>query len=175
MSERLEKIYTLILRGTPGESYAAEHLLGKILATQGLTIKDYEASRDLYALIDCEYTYRNLSEKKLLLQIHHMVTEESDEIYRTRNKRGLLFRITLSQKIEIDIHYYKLREALKEEQKIFYEAFINKHRLFSTRGMKGHQDKEPPSYEERARRKKIGALAEFMNPVDIHTQIGETQ
>ncbi len=123
---RLIKILALANRGIGGEKINAQNILKKRLEKYGITIDDIDDERPK---LPKHYCCKNVYEKKLLHQIFAFVTNTHRPLTSVEAKR-VYFKATAIEHIEIEAMFAYYRRLMKEENELFYIAFINKHDIF---------------------------------------------
>lgn len=135
-SELLKKIIKLAKNGTGGEKDNAISILKKICKKHEFNFEDVMRENDL---LEFEFEYKGKIALDLVAQIFFSVVggnsikhSRYSIFYETTEEKNIEFKNAVSEYKRI---YRKERKALndrhKDEKKIFLNAFINKHNLFS--------------------------------------------
>ena len=150
--ELLRKLSALAEKGEGGEKVNAQRKLDELMNKWGISESELETE----TVIPCEFTYHGEREKLLLAQIIYKVLNERGSIYGFRytcsgrackNKLGC--KATAAQKIEIEFLFDFYNQLYKSEEKFFFSAFIQKHRLFGD--LKDGEKPDEQSLEESMR------------------------
>ena len=132
----LKKIKALADRGgTTGERVAAQNLLDKLLEKYGLFAEDlWDIERH-----ECEFNYNTKFEKKLLLQLSCVVSDNYDKntgkilwCRRYTNTTKLIFKLTVAEERQMQVWYALYKKQWRKELKRTQQAFIQKHSLTVT-------------------------------------------
>lgn len=159
--ELLRKLKALADRGVDGEQEQARRILNRLLKKYGV------AETDLLDEAQREHTFKYFGprERSLLVQVCYKITNGDRGIYAYRHGKGskteLCCHCTKAEAIQIGVEFDFYKELWKEEEALFFRAFVYKHRIFSNRPsgeedkigaeellriqlmMQGLQDKEP--------------------------------
>jgi hypothetical protein len=128
IKSKLLKIKALAERGIQGERENAQILLEKLLKHYHVTLDELaEEKQDFYT-----YHYKNVTERKLLVQVIVYVHKTS-EVKMKVNYKSRYFRLeqTQLQHLETLELYNIYRKAFDVELERLFVAFIHKHNLFS--------------------------------------------
>lgn len=123
--ERLRKIKELAENGCLGEKAAA---LEKYNMLKSL----YKITDDMIsvpAITEHEFKYSRAYERKLLLQIIHMVCGDVD-VFKITGKQILTAETTDFEAAEIGLHYEVYAAAIKKHMQAAYIAFIQANDIF---------------------------------------------
>ncbi len=122
----MRKILALAERGSEGEKDNAQRMLISLLTKYGLRVEDIREERKT----DCKFTFKGRFEKKLLIHIISMVTENRSFGYRYTNAFNLIVELTQLQKVEVTnfFEFYKIH--LRKELDSLIDAFIITNALF---------------------------------------------
>jgi hypothetical protein len=142
---------------------ALEHL-HRLMEKHGVSEQDLNNE----AVSTHEFKYSSKRERQLLTQVIYKVFVEKKWTqygYR-RNGRKVsnIFGVdcTTAQKIEIDFLFGFYKELYRKEEKIFFNAFINKHKLFGVSCESDDSDNESDENE-------IRKMMSMMNGMDNAT------
>ena len=130
---KLVKLLALARRGEGGEKVNAERLMHKLLAQHDLTLADLEQENAPRTVR--WFAFRNVAEKRLLVQIASAVMNTRDvESYRTRKRTQRMgLELTELEHLEMLLRWGAYRAAWKVEQERLYIAFISRHSIFPER------------------------------------------
>lgn len=134
----LNKIKKLAEQGVGGEKSGAERKLLELMEKYGVEKMDF--SEDIPR--QQEFKYKGEFQKRLLFQIISKVLDGQEVgIYHYKCGKGarsvLFVDCTDAEAIQIRIELEFYSELWEEEQQLFFQAFVQKHRLFSS-----HSDTE---------------------------------
>jgi hypothetical protein len=130
IKERLLKLLALAQRGVGGEKKNAQRFLERELKKHGLTIADLDDSHS--PTIDCLFSFKNKTERQLLVQILCMVTQSKTiSSRRPRNAKKILVELTTVQKFEVDMFYSAYKRDLAKTLDNALTAFIAKNHIYS--------------------------------------------
>ena len=158
------KFKELAERGIDGEKVTAREMLDRLMEKHGITIDmiEEETISTRYFKVHSEFI-------ALAAQIATSVTgAKTTAFYKKKSERGSIgFKLTDSQYLELlaKIDFYIPR--YKEEQELFYTAFVQKNKLFRKRlpGDQDYYDDDEMTTEERAR---LWKLTNMMEGLDNH-------
>ena len=162
---RLHKLLELARRGEAGEKDNAERMLAKTMAKYGVTMEQLSDETKAWY----RFTYSNVSERDLLINILCKVLNTNGIQWRRRRAYGLI-ELTKVQHVEAGMLYDLYRRQWKREQQRLFSAFVNKHRIFGDVAPEPNEDRKPLTPEELARLK---AMMRGLDDVHVHKQIGE--
>lgn len=125
--DRLRKIYALAEKGHQGEKVVAQQKLDSLLEKHNLTLDDIRSSEKNF----CEYKYKTSLEKDILFQCAVYI-RGSDQIRhgRYKNKKSIHMELTKIEQIDLQLMYDHYRNELKKDLKVFFQAFIQRHKIF---------------------------------------------
>ena len=129
LTERLRAIRILSEEGSPGEREAAQEVLSRQMQKYSITESDLQDEQKKLNW----FSYKTDSESRLLAQIIYMIMGVCNTYTRkTNNRRERIIGVecTTTQQLEIDINYEFFKQAMNNELKIFYNAFVQKNNLF---------------------------------------------
>ncbi|MDO4989336.1 MAG: hypothetical protein Q4E45_02410 [Eubacteriales bacterium] len=135
--ELLRKLKALADRGVGGEKENARRILQELLDKYNI------AEADLDDDILEEHTFRacGARERTLLIQTCFRVTNGDRQVYSYQNGKGSRSEIccncTKAEAVRIGFEFDFFRELWKDEEKMFFLAFIQKHRIFSDKPGEG--------------------------------------
>lgn len=160
--DKLRKIYNLSIQGSDGEKVAANCQLDRLLEKYGLDLSDLvDEAKEMV-----QFLWRNKTEERLLIQIVSKVLDSSKFNYYGNAKDCLWLNITKAEAAEIKFLFADYKREYKNQVDIFFNAFIQKNKLFANSG-DGDDDKELTA-EERKRIYKILQMAEGMEVVPVN-------
>lgn len=169
--DMLRKLKELAERGVGGERINSQKKLEELMLRNGIT----EDELDEETIIECVFDYSSVRERRLLGQIAYKVLDSKENIYtfldyvgNGRRKRRFGCKATVAQKIEIEFLFDFYKRLYKHEEEFFFDAFIQKHRLFGS--LKAGEKPGEMSYEELS---KMFALMEGMSDETPLKQIPE--
>lgn len=148
----LQKLKALAEQGIGGEKENAQKKLNELM--KKFDISEEDISDELEQ--EYEFSYKGNREKALLRQIIYKVTDKKNNFYgfvytdsgrACKTKIGC--KITKAQKIEIEYLFDFYKKLYQKEEKLFFDAFIQKHQLFGT--LKDGEKPTKISLEELAR------------------------
>ena len=165
ITSKIKKILELARRGQENERLVAIERLNRLLKKHKLTLDDIDPeTKSLH-----EFRYKTALEKNLLFQVKYLVTDEASGYWQTRGKNEVSFDITKAQAIEIDRLYSFWRVELKNELDLFFNAFIQKNRIFGNATVENDEEITP---EELARIKRMALMMQAMEAKSPLQQLG---
>lgn len=149
--ELLKKLQALAERGVGGEKEGAQRKLEQLMKKYG--IEDLDLTQEDEE--DFDFKYKNEYEHKILRQLFYkIVPDYRKRTYYYKYGKGSRstygIRCTKAQGLQIQIEYDFFRDLWKEDVDFLLKAFIQKHRLFSTRS-KDDIDESPMDRAEKMR------------------------
>ena len=129
--ELLRKLKALADGGVGGEKENARRILQRLLDKYDVSATDLDDD------ILEEHTFKacGTRERTLLIQVCYKVTNGGRRIYyRTKgagSRSEILCDCTKAEAIQISVEFDFFRELWKDEEDMFFRAFIQKHRIFS--------------------------------------------
>jgi hypothetical protein len=118
---KIEKLYTLSLRGVGGEKVAAEKHLLAFLKKYGINIEDLNQD----TLNTYSFGYKTVIDRQLLVQIAYSVLGDCYKAQVLRvTKNTFYMGLSASDYADIKIRYSIYRRAYKEAEKDLYESFL---------------------------------------------------
>lgn len=139
--EKLAAVKALADNGVDGERAAAENRLRYMMQKYGISEEDLEnAGVRLYWI-----RYKTEYERKLLIQLAYKYTGLGHSHgcvgkYTGKRRKKVGIDCTPAQYIEIEADFEFYRVALAEEMNLFYDAFVNKNKLFPPPELAGDID-----------------------------------
>lgn len=128
--ELLQKLKALADRGVDGEQVQARRILDRLLKKYGVA----EADLMDEALQEYKFKYIGPRQQSLLVQVCYKITNGDRRVYSYRHGKGSNSEIccfcTKAEAIQIGLEYDFYKELWREEEALFYRAFIYKHRIF---------------------------------------------
>ena len=162
IQELLRALSVMAERGTEHERKIAASKLHQILDKYDLTLGDMIDT----ATEECWFKYTTSMEKRLLHQIHSMVTNEhSGRYWQAPRKTKIGFDLTKIQHIEMQELWSAYRPALRDHIKMAYAAFVQKQRIFPDGSGEGQPELDP-DYLER-----LVAMMGGIKKVDVRKQL----
>lgn len=132
MNEKILKLYALAQRGIGGEKVNAEKILARMLKDANLTMADLEREEYPTKLRELNFG-RGKEFKKLMLQIIGRVLNKNEISYNSKkNKTTIVVMLTDLQYAEVILLWNIYSPAFKKEKKLLFDAFVQKHRIFSS-------------------------------------------
>lgn len=124
--ELLKKLKELAERGVDGERETAEVMLKKLMRKHGVTEDDLDSPK-----LRKRFFYYVQNQQSFLFQVISTVLGEQ-MVQRATRKNGHRWRwmVTDAEYIEIEARWDFFSRLYKQEERIFYKAFIAKHRLY---------------------------------------------
>lgn len=172
IKSKVLKLQALAERGENGEARNAKRLLDQLLEKYGVTLEDIVGAQD-----EVDRYVFNVKENgyglTLFIQCYFKVTENKRMSY-GQNRRYITVELTKLQYVELkslyDWHYKQISKEIKQMQKEFTEAYIQKHKIFSQRENDSEDKELTPDDIERLLR-----VLRYMDNVEdtsYHKQIG---
>lgn len=130
--ELMKKLKALAEKGVGGERENAQAMLDKLLAKYDISA---EALSD-EELSDHAFTYHDDFERRLLSQLRDKIATNRDAF---RYKYGKGARSTYyctcteAEALQIQIEFEFYSALWKDEQEMFFQAFLQKHQIFDTK------------------------------------------
>lgn len=147
IKSKLRKLQALAEQGYKGEAEAAKRLLDKLCKQYGVSLED---------VLDQEKTHRyrfEIGKAKIWLslfaQCYAAVTGQRELKYVKNTNSSIFVWLTAYQFAEISNLFFWHKENLKKDiektQQLVFEAYVQKHRIFSTTPKEDdeNQDNEP--------------------------------
>lgn len=147
--ELLKKLQALAERGVGGEKETAERKLRQLMKKYGIDEMEFTEDK----LEEFEFKYSNPQEEQLIRQIFYRMfgSEWKNKSYTYRCGKGSKtirgIECTKAEGVQLQIEYDFYKQLWQEEMKLFYDAFIQKHQIFSL-DPKEREEIEPLSPEE---------------------------
>lgn len=124
----LKKIKALAERGSEGEKQNARKMLNRLIKKYGI---DEHELDDEY-ISEHEFRFKGEFEKQLLVQVKAHLTPHRRLYTYTRTRGKAYMECTDLEAVNISIEFDFYKMAWEEDVSFFFEAFIQKHRLFDT-------------------------------------------
>lgn len=122
-----KKLKALSDRGVGGEKENAQQMLAELIEKHGISIDEIEEPERKQEVLDCK-----IKQKEMMGQVAYMVLGSKARVYEsTRNKNCLVVECTKAEYLEIEASFEFFWRAYEKELKLFYQAFIQKNRIFS--------------------------------------------
>lgn len=124
----LKKVRALAERGSEGEKQNARKILNRLIKKYGIDERELD---DEY-ISEHEFRFKGEFEKLLLAQVKAHLTPYL-RLYTYKRTSGKAYMECTDREaiiVSIEFDFYKM--AWKEDVRFFFEAFIQKHRLFDT-------------------------------------------
>lgn len=177
MSEKkdlLKKLQALAERGVGGEKETAERKLRQLMDKYG--IDELECAED--KLEEFEFKYKNAQEEQLIRQLFYKMFgsgwRSKSYTYRygkgSKSIRGI--ECTKAEGIQLQIEYEFYKQLWQEEMELFWDAFIQKHRIFSLRP-EDIGEHEPLSPERLEEIKRMSQMMETMKDKNLQPLLEE--
>lgn len=123
--EKLKGVKELAVRGVDGEKKNAQAILEKLMVKYNISEKEFETEE-----VDMHwFRFKTELERRLVSQVIYMILGNVAEYKKSRHKLVGVY-CTNAKNIEIEITYDFYKNALNEELKRFYSAFINVNHIF---------------------------------------------
>lgn len=136
--EKLKGVKELAVRGIDGEKKNAQAILEKLMAKYNISEKEFEAEE-----VEIHwFRFKTEIERKLISQVIFMILGSVDEYKKSRHKLVGVY-CTTAKNIEIELTYEFYRNALNEELKRFYSAFINVNYIFHESSKSSSKQMDP--------------------------------
>lgn len=165
----LKKIKALTDQGASGEKEAAEAILIRLMEKHNISWDELEEVETHLVW----FRYYDDFDRRLLRQTIILVTGGEGSFYTHRNREGgrtlkeYGLDVTSAQEIELRARLDFYRAAYKEEQDIFFLAFIHKHRIFDPNDI----DDSEPTEESMAMARRIYGMMQSMENKDYRKQL----
>lgn len=133
--ELMKKLQALAERGVGGEKETAERKLKQLMKKYGIDKLEFEEDK----LEEFEFKYSNPQEEQLIRQLFFKMfgKEWRSKSYTYRYGKGSKsirgIECTKAEGIQLQIEYEFYKQLWQEEMKLFWNAFIQKHHIFSIR------------------------------------------
>lgn len=160
--ELLKKLKELAEHGVGGEKDNAQRLLEKLMKKYGVEKEDLSDD----TLENHDFRYHNEYEMKLLNQVMYKVATGRRRYHYKFGKGSRTTygcTCTKAEALRIQIEYEFYLALLKEEQEMFFFAFIQKHRIFDTKAVA--TTKLDEETERRMRAMMNGMQDKSLNPM----------
>ena len=162
--ELLKKLQALAERGVGGEKETAERKLRQLMEKYG--IDELEFAED--KLEEFEFKYKNAQEEQLIRQLFFRMFgkgwRKKSYTYRcgkgSKSIRGI--ECTKAEGTQLQIEYEFYKQLWQEEMELFWDAFIQKHRIFSMRPEDTGGSDEPMTPERMAEIMRMSQMMEAM-------------
>jgi hypothetical protein len=162
--ELLKKLQALAERGVGGEKETAERKLRELMKKYGIDEINFSEDK----LEEFEFKYSNPQEEQLIRQLFFKMFGQDwrskSYTYRcgkgSKSIRGI--ECTKAEGVQLQIEYEFYKQLWQEEMKLFWNAFIQKHRIFSMRPEDTKGSDKPLSPEERAEVMRMSMMMDAM-------------
>lgn len=162
--ELLKKLQALAERGVGGEKETAERKLRQLMEKYGIDEMEFAEDK----LEEFEFKYKNAQEEQLIRQLFFKMfgKEWRSRSYTykwgkgSKSIRGI--RCTKAEGIQLQIEYEFYKDLWREEMELFWNAFIQKHRIFSMRKEDTGGGDEPMTPERKAEILRMSQMMEAM-------------
>lgn len=177
LKKRLLKLVELARRGVGGEKEAAEAALERVLAAAGISRAELERLQGVGDRKWRLFRYEGELEEVLLKQTAFMVLDPENGMLSTsrlpdQEDEGEIFlQVSDAEYIEISVAFSVFKNALKDEIKITFDAFLHKNEIYSTRDRSG--EKRELTAEERKNMASMVLRMHTMDRVTVRKQIEE--
>ncbi|MCL2140319.1 MAG: DUF2786 domain-containing protein [Dehalococcoidia bacterium] len=132
--------------GTLAEQEAARIKLEELMAKYGIT-KDELDEREVDSYV---FSYRTYRDKQLLLQVAYKVIPNWDGYKQW--KRFLVMVCTAAEKEEIEVLHEYYTHLYEKEEKCFFIAFVQKHKLFGEHSLTPDKEQKRETLTEYTKR-----------------------
>ena len=162
--ELLKKLQALAECGVGGEKETAERKLRELMKKYGIDEIDFSEDK----LEEFEFKYSNPQEEQLIKQLFFKMFGQDwwRKSYTYRHGKGSKtirgIKCTKAEGVQLQIEYEFYKQLWQEEMKLFWSAFIQKHRIFSMRPEDTKGRDEPLSPEERAEVMRMSMMMDAM-------------
>lgn len=172
--DKLLKIKKLSEAGIDGEKAAATRLVESLMKKHGITEEEltgeYEPTMTWFS-----HSSKDPWGRKLLAQVIYSIVGNKD-IYGTKNKARLSVECTKAEAVEIEAKYAFYKNALAEDMKIMYSAFLHTNNLFPPKSKRQDVPEEDDKQErEEADVDKILAMMDVLDRREYHRQISAAE
>lgn len=169
MSKELDlakKLQALADAGVGGEKINAQEMLRRHMVKYGITEADLIDERVF------EYNFEHAPEfdhlfHQVFSTIGDLKSDRYNKIYGRKNFVGSIVEVTHSELAELQLKFDVYSELLKQEQKIFFVAFIHANNIFHPEKINMREDRELTAEEKRAL-----DLAKNIKTSEINKRIG---
>ena len=128
--ELLKRIKALADNGVDGEKINAENTLARLMEKYNVDEKQLEDETQK----TCYFSYKQETDRRLLMQIIYAVTGEAPSgtigAFSRRKRKMLAVDCTNAEQIEIEINYEFYKAAFNEDLEIFISAFVSKNHIY---------------------------------------------
>lgn len=162
--ELAKKLHALAERGEGGEKANAEKVLRAFMAKHGITIETIIGEKRTWR----EFKAKGKDKQQFLIQTVASVI--GDFSYK-QDRETFYIELTDAEFIEIDAKYEFYWKAYKEELDLFYQAFVQKNRLWKKPSGERTQENKPLTAEEKARLLRMFQMMEGIEQKSIIKQI----
>lgn len=165
---KLKSLFVLSQRGEEHERAAAATMLKRLLGKHGIDVDDIDPENKAMH----EFAYSSHFEKSLLHQIHYMVTnDDSPHYWQNKGQKKISYKVTHLDAVEIERLFYFYKEEWNREVKLFFQAFIQKNRIFGD----GCRDPEAElTDEELEDLRRMAQMAKAIHKNDLFHQLETT-
>lgn len=166
--ELLKKLQVLAERGVGGEKETAERKLRQLMEKYGIDEMEFAEDK----LEEFEFKYKNAQEEQLIRQLLYKMfgAEWRSKSYTYRFGKGSKsirgVECTRAEGIQLQIEYEFYKDLWQQEMKLFYNAFIQKHQIFSPRPEDTKGNDKPLTPEQRA---EIFRMSQMMDAMQNKT------
>jgi hypothetical protein len=127
----LKKLYTLAQQGVGGERVNAQQILQTLMKKHNISLEDIEQDQRkkqvcVISIDAMDFFHQVLASVCGPIQVRLFVHEN-----KKKRTRSIIFDCTDAEYIETQAKFAFYWDAWKEERKIFYQAFIQKNKLYS--------------------------------------------
>lgn len=161
--ELLKKLKELADRGIGGEKTNAQKMLDNLLKKHNLTLEDIGVVEKSLRVFKVKR-----SQRQFFMQVAASVIGNKFSYWNDRNT--FTMELTVSQFIEIDARYDFYWKEFKNEEKIFWRAFIQRNHLYAL--PTGKENNKPMTKEEKAELLRVLEMASNIKNKTLHKQIG---
>lgn len=162
--ELLKKLQALAERGVGGEKETAERKLRQLMEKYGIDEMEFAEDK----LEEFEFKYKNAQEEQLIRQLFYKMfgKEWRSKGYTYRYGKGSKsirgIECTKAEGIQLQVEYEFYKQLWQEEMELFWDAFIQKHRIFSMRPEDTEGSDEPMTPERMAEIMRMSQMMDAM-------------
>lgn len=176
IKSKLRKLQALAEKGDRGEAENAKRMLDQLCEKYGISLED---------ILDTEKTaWRRIEIGRakiwldLFMQCYAHVTGKAELRYSTSTASSILVQMTAYQYAEVsnlfDWHKKNLKKDIEDTQKLVFEAYVQKHRIFRDRSNDPDEPEERQEEEkpiDLAHIRRLMAMMETLNDNRYHKMI----
>lgn len=162
--ELLKKLQALAERGVGGEKETAERKLRQLMEKYGIDEMEFAEDK----LEEFELKYKNAQEEQLIRQLFYKMfgKEWRSKSYTYRYGKGSKsirgIECTKAEGIQLQVEHEFYKQLWQEEMELFWDAFIQKHSIFSMRPEDTKGSDEPMTPERMAEIMRMSQMMDAM-------------